>query len=825
MRRDWKSWWAAAILLAGAGWIIKGLGTADAKVLGELVRAAWPPGWAVFGNMSSAFLSLLLGAFLLVLFDACGTLVLSWITGGRPRGAVRASAVFAGYAAFSTFLLGAAANGLWYRSFLAAVPLLLAAALAREMADTVRGVAQAAARTLQNLSGTERLEWFLAGGFLGMLVVLPELQIDCLEYHLSFPQQLLMLHKLIGRHLFVDWTMPLGADLPNVFGVMCGLDTAVKFTRPALMTLGALALLGSLRSALPSGRAAPVILLALAVSSARNCAVMAKNDGVILGVTLALLAVMLDSGVFSGRAPARRLILVGGLLAGFLLACKFVSYPVVAVLGLAVLLRAPWRLAVAAAGVLVVFLPWMVRSWLYMNDPLYPAGAIYLPFLFGDPNTVASVRESFIMFSGEKRPRLNIPSDMALALARNSFILFAALPLLSWRPGEGPGSLRGGMGKMLLWALAGLLALLFSVRAGVDYVERFAYPLFAAGNLVGGCLLLGEPKRGSVMWAARLAVVACAIRLLVDHMSYFPGVYPTPFLTGGQSAAEYRTRGLYGYGGILPALCREDARFPTRGSLLFIGNRYSWDAPGRIIGVEFEPSFIWKAANESPSPERMAVRFRQANVRFIIYNPSWAHWSAGACYPESWDLRMAKTYLEFARRHMVSCGWSGHDDPLVGCCWLFRIDQRAHPPSPRVLFLPGAERTFCRPVADAQANFLLLAINGYISFVHELPGLQQVKAMLGTVLVMADRPDLAYPLLRETVDAGLVYDDNVICLAIASGRLGRKAEAARELKYAEEVYPLWTGKLKFARLVAGLATGKGADRPPARGLPGPGGRP
>jgi len=823
----------AVLILAAAG--VKGtmdFTGAERESLVGFLPSFWPLGISLAPNLLYVFLSAALAFFLLLLYDSVGLRLIVLLTGSRPRGVMRMVAAFAGYSVFAVALLGAALTGLWFTTLLSAALVLAAAAC---LPDFIRTVKEASARVAgfgRSLGPAGKVGWILVAAATACIVGVPEAAVDSMEYHLSFPQQVLFMHKLWGSGLYIGADMPIAVDFPNAFPVMLGLDMAAKALRPAMAILGALAFLRSLRLGLGASGQAEFVLVALLVPMARNFIVFSKSDGILMGAVSGLVAVLLEGGIYAHRAggsaggaaagrgavrpvqpgksavpppPERAAFLVAGVLTGFLASGKYVVWPLLAALWLAGLLRLPYRgafrsfLAAGAVAVLPL-LPWLGRAYIFHADPFYPAGTVYLPSLFGVPENAAVVGETYQFWLGVQRPWENSLRDFGLLFLRNGAILGAALPLIiaGGRPGIFP---------FLTGSAVGLAGMNFALLSGIDFVERYAYPVFMMWNLMGSALLVSTFRPGSaaskvpVLWVVRVVMVIFGFRLVAGHQMNFPGIQPGEFYSGRLSVREFRLKSLYTYGLILPDLWVADALYPTRGSMVTVGNRFIWDIPSRAIGETFEPDFIWEAVNTSYTVEQLAAKFKKGNVRWILYNAHKAHWDAGSCTPKPWDERMVRLYIDFAVRYFTLTTWSGREDSWFGSCWLYNVARSPHPPSSRVLFLPGADRLFCRPVREYQLSNYPLSVAEFMALQKKFPELVKIGALMGPALLYTSQFKMAYPVLKETIKDGMVFNNNLLFFVGIALQLGKFEEADEVMAKAEKVYALQPDLLKGTRRI------------------------
>jgi hypothetical protein len=558
-----------------------------------------------------------------------------------------------------------------------------------------------------------------------------------------------------------------------------------------------------------------VVLLALAVPVPAFCLLSAKNDAVVAGYALACAGLSLSSGLF-GRASLRpALVLLSGVFCGVLIASKYVMLPFVVALAVVGLFRVRHGLRaraafLLAAGVIAPLLPWMARSAIYLNDPLYPAGTLALPHLFGDPGTNSGTAALYRIFLQETRPKTWFPYETVVLFLRNSIPLVAALPALWFARVP-------NVGYLLTSVAFGLAGTVFGIRGGLDFVERFAYPAFVLFNAAAGAFIFRE--RGSdgqsfrVMAAGWLAfglvTGAGVVRLSGMALNYIPGTSPAEYVSGRKGAEEYRLAGLNAYGAVLPAV-RTAVVGSRGGCVLHIGETISWDIPTRVIQTFLDPPFMWKAVGESDTEGRLEIRIRQAGVRWILYNAPVAGFSRYNYSPYEWTPRMLGLYSGYARRHFRLLASSGRTDPNYGCDWFYAVDGRTFRPTARILFLPGIERTFSYAALAELNRAYDDAVIRFSEVRNKLPAVVWPDALLGHSLTQAGRWLEAYPLVRGSVKEGLLDEWNLLDWAVAAAKLGKRDEVAEALRRAESAYPLWPERVAEARKAAGVSDKMGS---------------
>lgn len=802
MKVNWRPWGAAAVLLAGAWWSLRGVPVADWRALSGLVPAGLVPGPHLLSNLGWALSSAALAALLLLLYDSAGVRLSAFVLGRRPCGPLRFAAVFAGYGASSVATLGGAAAGLWYPSALTAGLLLLACLGFPEFPRVVGEWTGGIRAAWRDSSVPARAAGILLAAWWALLLVPPELGIDCLEYHLTCPQQMLVTHRLIGRDVYLGCPLPIAADFPNVFPVLFRLDAAAKMLRPVLAGLGALALLRSLRLPLSRAWEPAVVCLALLVPAARNYSAFAKSDGIIAGAVLAFSAALLESGAFAGSARSLRALLVAALLAGFAASSKYVTAPLLAVIMLGALacLRHRERgkaAAVLLAGGLVPLLPWMGRSLFFFADPLYPAGSVWMPSLFGEPAWNKFTKSAYEMFVRESRPRAAFLGETLSFALRNGFPLLAGALFLRGRAVPGTRALG-------LASLAGLAATVLAIRGGADFVERYTYPVYIGWCAVGVAAFTSAVRKPLTVPVLGVTAGVFMLAMTGAHLASFPGVTPADFIAGRLSRGEFRSRGTYAYGAVLPDIRKACASVSRPSSLVTLGNRLMWDIPVRVIGEGFEPPFIWKAVRESDSRERLGIKFRQGGVRWLLYNNPLEGWYRFTYTPWEWDHRMLRLYLEFARRRLLLLASSGRCDPVYGDNWLYVVAEKDGPPARRILFLPGAERALSFASLARVAGANAEAVARFRAAHRELPEVAWIDALLAEALTAVGGWPEARALAGGAVREGLRDETCLLTWARAAARTGRKGEAREALEMAAQAYPLLPERVSAARLDCGL---------------------
>lgn len=816
--------WAAAGVCGAVGWSFTRVPAGQMDVLFEHLADLWPLGPHLAVNAAQSVASFLLAAGLLLLYDAAGVRLLRWLTGRRPAGAVRLTAVLLAYAVVSTWLMGASALGLWYPAVLLVSLMVLGAfggpALAAVYAQWKRWALEvwfSAPLAGKFILGGLVLWWIL-------LLVPPELDVDCMSYHLAFPQQVLTQHRLFGTDVYSHWAIPLVMEFPHVFPLLLNLDAAARIIGLAVAVLGALTFLRALRMPLTPAQEIGLVALALVLPAGRFVLATAKNDAPAVGYALASAGLFLHSGVLSREAKRSAEVLLAALLAGVLLAVKYLTLPLaLSVAGIAVYrVRHAARLRIfllVACGGLLPLLPWMFKSYLYLADPMYPLGTVTFPAWFGNPDTNEFTRTLLNIYVQGVRPINSFPMDMLVLAARNALLMVAAVPLLAvWR--------RPGLVPLLVGSVLGYAGMMLGWRGAIEAVERFALSVFVLWNLVAGAVLCRGLVNGwpvtrrilrpvCVVGAGALLVLGSVRVVAVEtwpHGTWQRHMHPGAYLAGRLSRQEFRHTGLFAYGAILPHVRAAVEARDQGGTVLAIGENRFWDIPTRVRTQVFEPPFVWRAAHGTESVERLAVKFRQRNIQWVLYNLSLAGLGRYTYSPYTWSPRMLRLYAEYTLRHLTLTAFCGRADPHAGSSWLYEVERIPQTPPARTLFLPGAERAYAYAALAELHGAHEEAVLRFEELRRMLPEIVWLDSLLAAPLLASGRVREAYQLARGTVEAGLIDERNLLTWAVAAGRLGKHGEATEALRRAAAAYPLWPERVVRAGRQAGLVLKKAGDR-------------
>jgi len=806
-------------LAAGAVWLVAGIGPKERATLLWHLHQAWPPGGHLASAGTRAAASWTLTAGLLCLYNALGLGLLPWLgvapvprsnNEDSPSRIWRLAAPLVVYPLVSLAVLGVAALGLASPGVIAGLLAAFVLTALPQIPPVLAGWREAAGAAWHGAGRPARLALVLGVAWWGVLETPPELDIDCLTYHLAFPQQLLTTHRLPGTDVYSHWAIPLVHECPHVFPLLFGLDESARQLGLALSLLGVLALLAAAAPGLRGGGALAVAITALALPVARYVLATGKNDPVACGYVAAGAGLLLESGALARRVRRWPALAGAGWLIGTATAMKYLMLPLTAALaGLAVYRtahrgrpRVAGCLAAAAAAPLI---PWAAKSWCLLADPLYPVGSVALPGWFGNSGTREQTRRLFEMYLGDIRPKSAVPRETVWLALRNACGLAAGAPAMMTGGVPGLSSLLAATGL-------GLFGMVFGIRGALDQVERFALPVFVVWNAAGlGALLAATARtrpRARTLTAA-LVIVSLVAQVRVVAAEWWPGGVwqyhkpATAYLAGRLTADAYRRAGMFGYGRILPVLQREIGAAPRPRAVLAASEILLWDVPARIKTQVFEPPFLWRAAAAAGTPDRISVSFRQANIGWIVHNAGIAAVARFDYTPYLWTPRMLTIYAAWARAHLALLATGEMAVPGYGADELYAVRRLSDPRPSRLLFLPGTEPA-CAFAALAQLHGVWRdAIPRYRAVHRALPGVVWIDSLLADALlsapVEAGRTREAYALVRGAVEAGLLDETVLLDWAVTARRLGRPAEAEEALRRAAAAYPLWPERVAAAR--------------------------
>jgi len=399
----------------------------------------------------------------------------------------------------------------------------------------------------------------------GLRALAPPLMWDALVYHLTLPKLYTAAHQLklsadilftgmpqLTEMLYTAATLLRGEIAAQMLGWIFG----------ALLTLGLVAHASQIFKDENLAALAPAILFSsftLALSLA-----WAYADLLLMLFTLAMLITLRQWRL----SHERRWLWLSGILVGFALGCKYIGLLVV-IAGVAMILltsleqsfRVRARAAVIFAGLaLIVFLPWLIKNWIFTGSPTYP---LLIP-----AGSMDSLRQWFY-----NRPDLaeHNPLSAALIFLRATFIgvqggndydvtlgpLFVLLVLglvLGWRRLE--VERRRELWPLMLFVLISYLGwVLLALTSALALQTRLFFFFFPALALVGvggfAALRAFDTPRLRLSFILQAGLILVLSLTALETVTAFVTHTPLAYVMGLQTAADYRTANLGTYASMM----------------------------------------------------------------------------------------------------------------------------------------------------------------------------------------------------------------------------------------------------------------------------------
>lgn len=665
--------------------------------------------------------------------------------------------LLAGFAVLGGWNLGLAYTGLFFPGLLigcAVAPMFLPAGFRVARAAWRAGVPPPPTR------------WVLAGfvpfAVAAVLMLLPDTNGDALWVHLALPAQTLWAHKLTAEGTSVVLQYPLLAEMVYSVAVAAGHDALAHFLQAAPFVASVILLAGWCAT-----EAGPVAgwLAAAAVTSlglTGSLAIVAKNDLVAAGFVVA--------GVL---AAAERNDGLAAVWLGCAAATKYNGAVLLVVgwMALSALRRRPMRRSwiLLAAGPV---LPWLMKNWLMMGDPVWPALSRWLPGALWDPASTANLR----LLAGPWNPGVRLaglPMEAARALVANHPGVAVLLPVgLAglWRSGRTVRWMAG-------FAAAGIAALWWVLP--IPAMRYAAAPFM----LLTGCLVVMTVHEART-WPPRarrwvLAAVLAAGWLPLGSLlatGIEPG-YALPFLAGRITEADYRAGRLTTY---WDAVVRLGA-LPGHSRILPVGVIFTYHLPVRVMAERtFSRTWGWALAREARSTEELFKRIRQTGCRYVLYNlvgeasPN----PDAQAYP--WDDRSLALWRDDAGRGLRPVSGSDRLDARLGGFCLYEIRSHLMVNAPaRLAYLPGIRSLLYGVTRHGGERDGLGWLNDALALQRRLPGVDEVDLLVAGGFRRTHDWARAYAAYRGPCSRGVLSLDALPGLAESAAFLGKEPEALR----------------------------------------------
>ena len=707
---------------------------------------------------------------------------------------------------FGFGLLGAGVFGIALCG-LAFAPVLWAAAAAGLALPGARGAAGAAVRGIRwRPSARPGLGWIVLALApvvpVALAMLVPDMHIDVLTYHLAIPDQVLRVHKFTATGASVAHGFPLTAEFVYAGTIPLGRDELSHWFQAAPF-LAAVALLAGWagRRAGPAAgwMTAAAVLTCGAVGQQVS---VSKNDMAAAGFAVAG-AVGL-ARVLEGNAGW---LAASGLLFGFGCGVKF-NGQILAAVALACMLpfgRLRRGLGAWLALAALPALPWLLRSWVMFGDPVWPALSAWWPGAWWRPEDQASV--------GIARGQAGALSSLqALAAEVTGFLagdmppVMLAVPFLLF----GQRAL-GGPGRWLLgFSVVSTVTCAVMMRSQWSRLAAPALFLLAALAAVAAV----EAARGWGPWRRRAGLAAGAVACWIP-LGYFLGAWvwpvPTfPYLAGAISREQWRAQRLT----LLDQARQTLEGLPGRGKrMISIGDSRLYGMPARFFTARnYGCTWAWDFSRDAPSARRVRIRFRQLDIRWVLHNFLTEGFPHPIVEPYTWDDRMVEVWREFVDRNLELVVPPAQVDNLNGgfCFWRLRDKPLAVRPA-FLPYLPGVETlyyqiTSCRSVDQMLLN--ALEVN------RRLPNVDFVMNRVAEAYYLKQDWRLTWKYTLPSLLHGTVDDANLWQGAIAAANLGYLDEAERLVLKAVEVRP--DGRASADQILAAIKAARDRAKPQPR---------
>ncbi len=278
----------------------------------------------------------------------------------------------------------------------------------------------------------------------------PEISPDGQAYHLGLVYRFFREHGFHRLTTNMYSSFPLGVEMLFLFAFSFGRHSAAATVHCCyLLALPILILSYARRIGKPAaGVCAAALVLAAPVAGIDG--ISAYND-VALGTTVFALFCLLEIWR-KGEETDDRLLIPIGLLAGFCVAIKLTGFVAPLYAGAVILLRKKPKALIPVAGTAaLIVLPWLLKDWLWVGNPVSP----FFNRVFPNPYIHVAFEEDYRSY-------------------------FRHYDLASFRPlfrmvtvSGGPGG--GEIGPLFLLAPLALVALRSNCRPGVS-AGRFVFP-------------------------------------------------------------------------------------------------------------------------------------------------------------------------------------------------------------------------------------------------------------------------------------------------------------------------------------------------------------
>jgi hypothetical protein len=227
------------------------------------------------------------------------------------------------------------------------------------------------------------------------------------------------------------------------------------------------------------------------------------------------------------------------------------------------------------------------------------------------------------------------------------------------------------------------------------------------------------------------------------------------YLAGRLDGEAYRRSLMGDWGAIQPGVANA-VRAAGRGRVLVEGMKFLWGIPAAVVTPDRGRPAVWHAVAGAAGPDRVAIRFRQMDIRWIVYDAEVASWDRTIRSPYPWSPQALRTYVAFAKRRFTLLLSTPYSMPGYGMHWVYEVTPRPHPPALRVAILPGTDSIFAPAAMAGLRGEPDLAVAAYLELYRLMPDVTATSAALGYALMQANRIEEGRAVLRAAIEDRLI---------------------------------------------------------------------
>jgi len=685
---------------------ISGLASGWLPLLGEYKMVA--ENIRIMSVLNSIFVSGVLGCvavLFLVSLWGCGNIIGLWAFRGNQRGC-RMRGIAWGIMGASLLVLGLGLSGLLFRPVFVAMIFLLLGCVQRNQ------IHFPATAKWNNLVPALLLIPILPDVIIAP--ILPPVNVDMLVYHLGVPELWRMAHRIYAYPGNMTFSYPMGLErlvLPLQAFSAGGANTWFQIL---LLALSAIVFSRIIRE-LGSPHARAFGWLAFGSAASINMAMQGHQDiGVVFAVVLAMRAFSRGSNADMITACA---------LMPFL---KYTGLEYAATFFLAWFIwKTPRRGRLFAfpllIGCIVPNLPWLVKNILETGNPLYPFFHNLLPSLnWRDWNTGLLWA---IMRNATVEPAVSGPLGKVggwLSYFWNAggslwfswhTALFCLVPFVLLARGV------TRVGRMLAFQ-ALLFAILFlypDPKVGRYILPESLVPLAL-------CAMMINRVSKKAVWIL-VAIIVPLNAMAVAGQARSGSVTSDEVLIGSIKPEKWWRISMGSLAGTIESANRD---LSGRGRVLIIGEPSGLGLNRPWLTTDDTNIPAWRlAVGDSREPDRMRIRLRQSDIKWIFYNPLRASRLASWTEPELADMAWMQAWKS-AWKSGTTLIWQPKRFDWTGAVYTYEVHSGAHiKASSQLPWLPGAERFLVQTVligrglaepAELAAQYALMGEFGVSSY-------------------------------------------------------------------------------------------------------------